>query len=129
MAIVGDITPVLKSERHSPGRPISLSRTVLMETGGKLPPGYIHLGVAKEIAPTLREFGIDPDPVIRAVGLNPCLFDDGANVISHAALGRLLRLSVARTNCPHFGLLVGRRATILSLALGHRLISAEPDAG
>ena len=42
-----------------------------------LPAGYIHLGVAKEIAPTLRDFGIDPDPVIREAGLDPRLFEDG----------------------------------------------------
>ncbi len=87
-----------------------------------LRPGYIHLGVAKEIAPTLRELGLDPEPVIRAAGLDPSLFDDGANVIPFAALGRLLTLSVARTHCPHFGLLVGARASILSLGLVGRLM-------
>jgi hypothetical protein len=61
-----------------------------------LPPGYIHLGVAKEIAPILRSFGLDPDPVIREAGLDPLLFDDGTNVIPHAALGRLLTLCLAR---------------------------------
>ncbi|GEO13789.1 AraC family transcriptional regulator [Microvirga aerophila] len=94
-----------------------------------LPPGYIHLGVAKEIVPTLRDFGIDPDPVIQEAGLDPHLFDDGANVIPHAALGRLLTLSVARTNCPHFGLLVGRRATILSLGMVGRLMQHSETVG
>src|SRR3954447_19655326 len=94
-----------------------------------LPPGYIHLGVAKEIAPILRSFGLDPDPVIREAGLDPLLFDDGTNVIPHAALGRLLTLCVARTNCPHFGLLVGRRATILSLGLVGRLMQYSDTVG
>jgi Arabinose-binding domain of AraC transcription regulator, N-term len=76
-----------------------------------LPPGYIHLGVAKEIAPTLRDLGIDPDPVIREAGLDPRLFDDGTNVIPHGALGRLLTLCVARAHCPHFGFL--RRYRVL----------------
>src|SRR5829696_4055244 len=95
-----------------------------------LPPGYIHLGVAKEIEPTLRDFDLDPDPIIREAGLDPRLFDDGANIIPHAALGRLLTLCVARTNCPHFGLLVGRQATILSLGMVGRLMqhSAIGDA-
>jgi AraC-like DNA-binding protein len=87
-----------------------------------LPAGYVHLGVAKEIAPTLREFGLDPDPIIKAARLNPRLFDDSASVIPHRALGRLCALSVARTRCGHFGLLVGRRATILSLGLVGRLM-------
>ena len=87
-----------------------------------LPAGYSQLGVAKEIAPTLREFGLDPDPIIKGAGLDPRLFEDGANAIPHRALGRLCALSVARTQCPHFGLLVGRRATILSLGLVGRLM-------
>ncbi|WP_245444693.1 AraC family transcriptional regulator [Microvirga sp. KLBC 81] len=103
--------------------------TVLAGPGRTLPPGYIHLGVAKEIAPTLRDFGIDPDPVIREAGLDPCLFDDGSNVIPHAALGRLLALCVARTGCPHFGLLVGRRATILSLGIVGRLMRHSETVG
>ena len=67
-------------------------------------------------------FGLDPDPIIKAAGLDPRLFEDGANVIPHRALGRLCALSVARTQCRHFGLLVGERATILSLGLVGRLM-------
>ena len=43
-------------------------------------------------------------------------------LIPHRALGRLCALSVAQTQCRHFGLLVGRRATILSLGLVGRLM-------
>jgi AraC-like DNA-binding protein len=84
--------------------------------------GYIHLGVAREIAPALRDLGVDPDTVIREAELDPYLFDDGTNVIPHAALGKLLTLSVKRTSCPHFGLMVGQRATIMSLGLVGRLM-------
>ena len=94
-----------------------------------LPTGYTHLGAAKEIAPTLREFGLDPDPIIRAAGLDPRLFDDGANVIPGRALGRLCTLSVARTRCRHFGLLAGRRTTILSLGLVGRLMLHSETLG
>jgi AraC-like DNA-binding protein len=97
--------------------------------GQPLPPGYIHLGVVKEIVPTLRDLGIEPDPVIREVGLDPRLFDDGTNVIPFAALGRLLTLCVARTNCPHFGFLVGKRATILSLGMVGRLMLHSDTVG
>jgi hypothetical protein len=65
--------------------------------------GYIHLGVAKEIVSTLRTFGLDADAIIKASGLDLGLFDDGANVIPHRALGRLYALSVARTQCPPTG--------------------------
>ena len=91
--------------------PGQVSHTVPAASGQTPPPGYIHLGVSKEIVPTLRALGIDPDPVIRAAGLDPRLFDDSMNVIPFSALGRLYTLCVARTGCPHFGLLVGRRAS------------------
>lgn len=90
--------------------------------GKSLPPGYIHLGVAKEIVPVLQSFGLDPNPIVKEAGLDPALFDDVTSVIAHAALGRLLTLCVERTYCPHFGLMVGQRATILSLGLVGRLM-------
>jgi len=93
------------------------------------PPGYIHLGVAKEVVPILQDFGLAPDPVIREAGLDPALFEDGASVIPHAALGRLLTLCVTRTHCPHFGLLVGQRATILSLGMVGRLMQHSQTVG
>jgi len=85
-------------------------------SGRRLPPGFVHLGAIKEIAPILREFGLDPDPLIRDAGLDPSLFDDGANMIPGAALDRLLTLGVARTHCPHLGLLSagGRRSCRLA---------------
>lgn len=111
------------------GQPIAVPPPMLVGRDRTLPPGSIHLGVSREIVPTLREFGLDPDPVIREAGLDPRLFDDGASVILHAALGRLLILCVARTHCPHFGLLVGQRATILSLGLVGRLMQHSPTVG
>src|SRR5918993_1431790 len=129
MAMTNDVGPISKGKNNSSGQSISLPPTVPAGSGRTLPPGYIHLGVAKEIAPTLRDFGIDPDPVIREAGLDPHLFDDGANVIPHAALGRLLTLCVARARCPHFGLLVGQRATILSLGMVGRLMQQSETVG
>jgi AraC-like DNA-binding protein len=77
--------------------------------------GVIRIGVAYEIWPLLREFGVDPGEVIRQVGLNPGLFEDENNIIPYAALGRLLAACVAHTHCPHFGLLLGQRGTLSSL--------------
>ncbi|KAB0269124.1 AraC family transcriptional regulator [Microvirga brassicacearum] len=107
----------------------SSRQSVLAAPERRLPSGNIRLGVAKEIAPTLRDFGIDPDPVIREVGLDPRVFDDEANVIPYASLGKLFALSVARTDCPHFGLLVGERATILSLGMVGRLMLHSKNVG
>jgi|SRR5215218_1766228 len=129
MTMTKDVRLAPKGTSISRGKPISVSSSAIAGSRRTLPPGYIHLGVAKEIAPTLRDLGIDPDPVIRAAGLDPRLFDDGMNIIPHAALGRLLTLSVARTNCPHFGLLVGKRATILSLGMVGRLMQHSETVG
>lgn len=104
----------------------SLAQSVPDGSDQPLPPGY--LGLAEEIVPTLREFGVDADPLIREAGLDPGLLEDAAYV-SHAALGRLCTLGVARTNCPHFGLLVGRRATILSLGMIGRLMQHSETVG
>jgi AraC-like DNA-binding protein len=44
-------------------------------------------------------------------------------------LGRLLGLAVARTGCPHFGLLVGTRSGLPSLGLVGLLVRHSPDVG
>ena len=82
--------------------PSQVSQTVPAAIGRTLPPGSVHLGISKEIAPTLRELGVDPDPVIREAGLDPRLFDDAMSMIPFAALGRLYTLCVARTGCAAF---------------------------
>ena len=53
---------VLPATGDSPATFISTSPIVLAGPKRTLPLGYIHLGVAKEAASILREFGIDPDP-------------------------------------------------------------------
>ncbi|WP_237050868.1 AraC family transcriptional regulator [Microvirga ossetica] len=109
--------------------PSQVSQTVPATIRRTLPPGFIHLGISKEIAPTLRALGVDPEPVIREAGLDPRLFDDAMSMIPFAALGRLYTLCVARTGCTHFGLLVGRRASILSLGLVGRLMRHSHTVG
>src|SRR5688572_11448153 len=92
------------------GRLISIPPPESGITGphGPLGAGFIHLGAAKEIYTVLAELGANPERIIAEAGLDPRLFDDGNNLISFRALGHLLALCIERTNCPHFGLLVGR---------------------
>src|SRR5215217_9172227 len=124
--VTSNILPPARVSRPSSTQSAPSALSEAMRT---LPSGYVHLGVAQEIPPILRDFGIDPDPIIREAGLDPCLFDDGASIVSQAALGRLLTLSVERTRCPYFGLLVGRRATLLSLGLVGRLMQHSETVG
>jgi AraC-like DNA-binding protein len=91
--------------------------------------GVIRIGVAREVGPLLREFGADPDEVIREAGLDPELFEDENNIIPYAALGRVLTACVARTRCPHFGLLVGQRGTLSSLGPIGGLLQHSPTIG
>lgn len=109
--------------------PSPLARAIFTTPTRTLPPGYIQVGVAQEILPTLVEFGLDPDLIIRRAGLEPHVFEETTNVIPQAALGRLLSLCVSRTHCPHFGLLVGKRATILSLGMVGRLMQHSDTVG
>jgi len=81
------------------------------------PPGFIHLGVAQHICSVLRELGAGPDTAIAEAGLDPRLFDNPGSLVSEKALGKLLLHCIERTHCPHFGLLVGQKATLDSLRL------------
>ncbi|MFL5152875.1 MAG: AraC family transcriptional regulator ligand-binding domain-containing protein [Microvirga sp.] len=77
-------------------------------------PGDIHLGVASGSWTVLRDLGADPEQVIEDGGHDPRIFDGPENFLSHAALGRLYQHCAERTNCPHFGLLVGEKASVSS---------------
>jgi AraC-like DNA-binding protein len=125
--MIDEIAAASRTVRRNRSRPVAYS--ISTRAVQPLAPGHAHLGIAEEIVPTLRDFDCDPDPLIREAGLDPRLFQDAANVIPHAAFGRLCALCVARTSCPYFGLLVGRRATILSLGMVGRLMQHSETVG
>src|SRR4051812_39269054 len=62
--------------------------------------GHMGLGVSG-IVPTLQEFRIDPAPIIRAAGLDPNAFNDGASSVPCVALGQLLDNGAVSSRCPH----------------------------
>lgn len=61
------------------------------------------------IPDTLREFGADPDVVLRRAGLGRDAFDDPESVLSFAALDRLVSCCVQATGREDFGLRVGEK--------------------
>lgn len=77
----------------------------------------------------LRQLGADPAEVMREAGIDPALFDDPDNRLSHAARGRLFSRCVAATGCRHFGLLVGQQAGLRSFGLLGLLVKYSPDVG
>src|SRR5262245_22100536 len=117
------------------GRPVE-ARPPRPPTGSPLesdpPPvsdGLVRVDAITGIPALLRELGADPATTLADAGLPGGCFDDPANEIPAAALGRLLSLAVARTGCPHFGLLVGQRSGLASLGLVGRLAQHSPDVG
>lgn len=83
-------------------------------------------------APTpdvLRQLGADPAAIFAEARVDLALFDDPRNRMPLAALGRLARVSVARTGCQHFGLLVGQQGGLHSLGLAGLLAQHSPDVG
>jgi hypothetical protein len=78
--------------------------------------GVVRLGIAAEISAVLRQFGIDPDEYTRLARLASPGEDRGGSM-QVLALGQLMTLCVERTNCHHFGLLVGQGAILSSLEL------------
>jgi AraC-like DNA-binding protein len=116
---------------RSVGASATLKSTHAVDTAPDFPlsAGYLRLGPARDIPATLRELGIDPEPVVRAAGLDPRQFEDENSVVPHDAVGRLYALSVARTRCFHFGLLVGQQATIRSLGISGLLMLHSTTVG
>ena len=68
--------------------------------------GETEVGALSRIPAILRRMGADPVRVLRGVGVDPHLFDEPGNRISHQRVGLLLRACVEATGQPHFGLVV-----------------------
>lgn len=77
----------------------------------------------------LLELGFDPGEVMASININLSLFDHPENLIAFAAMGRLLKLLAARTQCPHFGLRIGQMATSASLGMVGILALHSPNVG
>ena len=92
----------------SAGRFLPVQIVVTPLAGGNLGPLYLVV-FRHDIEPLLAPSDKSADAALlrhleeelqalHEAGLEPHLFDDGKNVIPHAALGRLLTLSVAQTH-------------------------------
>ena len=92
-------------------------------------PATLRVGGAAEILAVLQGFGVDPDEVLTAAGIDPDLFADPDNLITYAARDRLFRQCVSRTGCQYFGLLVGQRMNLKALGLVGLLMRTSPNAG
>jgi AraC-like DNA-binding protein len=91
--------------------------------------GIMRLGIAAEISAVLRQFGADPDEYTKLTQLTSLRGACRGGSAQVLALGQLMALCVARTNCPHFGLLVGQRDILSSLGLVECLMPPSQTVG
>jgi AraC-like DNA-binding protein len=91
--------------------------------------GGVRRGIAAKISAVLRRFGVGPDESSQLVRVAPPPGEDGTGAGSVADLGRLMTLCAARTNCPHFGLLVGQGSILSSLGLVGGLMPPSQTVG
>ncbi len=91
--------------------------------------GAVRVGPLVALPELLRSFGADSDGVAREAGVDPRLLDDPENSIGFVALGRLLALCAARTDCAHLGLALGQRGGLESLGLIGLIAEHSPDVG
>ncbi len=91
--------------------------------------GGLRIGPLVAVPQVLRELGVDPTKVIGEVGLDLNLFDNPENTISFVDTGRLLKWCAARTQCAHFGLLIGQQGGPHSLGIIGQLLQHSTDVG
>lgn len=93
-------------------------------------PGWTQrVGGLVELPALLRELGGDPAEVLASAGLDAHALDHADNRIPFVAAARLLHHGAAATQCPHFGLLAGRRWSLSHFgALGQLMLNA-PTVG
>ncbi|KAA0115663.1 AraC family transcriptional regulator [Methylobacterium sp. P1-11] len=84
--------------------------------------GIVRISIAAEVATVLRKFGVDMDGEIRSA--SRAFAEDGTLLV--ADLGRLMSLCVTRTNCPHFGLLVGQQDILAFVGMASAMIPQSP---
>jgi AraC-like DNA-binding protein len=94
-----------------------------------LPIGLAHFRVAQAIYAVLVELDADPDALMVEAGLDPRFFECRGKLVPYSSLGRLIAVAVARTHCPHLGLLIGQRTTMASLGLLGLLLRNSDTVG
>jgi AraC-like DNA-binding protein len=89
--------------------------------------GTVRVGTLLPMADILLGMGVDPTELLAAEGVDPKVFDAPDNQIPLTVHNRLIASAVARSGCPHIGLLVGQRDGLHSLGLAGLLVRYSPD--
>lgn len=91
--------------------------------------GTVRVAPLAGVVPVARVLGVDPEEILQQFGLTTERFDDPDFEIPYVTATRLLALCAKVTQCPHFGLLVGIRASPSTLGIPGFLLLNAPDVG
>ena len=89
--------------------------------------GSVRVGTLCRWRTSCRGLGVDPAGLLAECGVDPNVFDDPDNRIPLTVHNHLVALAVARSGCPHIGLLVGQRDSLHSFGLAGLLVRYSPD--
>lgn len=101
-------------------------------TNGPLQAGAVaeqRVGVYSALTGLLREFGVDPMPLLAEMGLTPRALVDPEGRIPYVTVGRSLAACARATGCDHFGLLLGQRASLSHLGILAEISRRSPTLG
>jgi AraC-like DNA-binding protein len=84
----------------------------------------VRVGGIALIPGLLNELGVDAGLTLREAGIDPEIVADPNNIVTYSARSRLFQSCVAKTQCQHFGLLLGQRMGLNSLGLLGALVKS-----
>jgi len=90
---------------------------------------FIRVGKLPHFSSTVRQFGKDPDEIIKNAGLDPAVLDTPDNFISYSSYRRLLAGAVEATGCERFGLLISKQLGPQSLGVVGFSMQQSSDFG
>jgi AraC-like DNA-binding protein len=88
-----------------------------------------RVGGFAKLPELIRAFGVDPARVLEAADLPGDALDDPDGRVSLEKTGRLLRVCVEQTHCPHFALLAGRLWWLADWGVIGELARHSPTVG
>lgn len=89
--------------------------------------GSVRIATVLAIPNVLEKLGYNPSEILAELGLDLSLFSDPDNVIPFDMRSHLIQHCVRKTNCQHFGFLIGQQAGPSTLGLVGFLMQQSPD--
>lgn len=89
----------------------------------------MRIGPITQIREILREFGVDPGPVLKKAGVAERLLENPDNRVDFDVIARLSQEGVAATNCTHFGLAFGQHFSPATMGLVFQLARNSASLG